>query len=235
MTPDFDRYEYGISMNDVIHIANNSSSQNKIIILDCCFSGATANSKYNTNISEIGKGITSLTACRDTENSMEVGGHGVFSQLLIEALKGGAANLQGHITPGTIYAYIDQALGAWDEQRPIFKTNISQFVSIRNVCPRILRSELQFLVDCFPSEDSEFKLNPSFEFTNSPNYTVELKKPYADDNNVKIFKHLQRLESVDLIEPIGEEHMYFAAMNSKSCRLTPLGKYYWLLIKNNRI
>ena len=48
-------------------------------------------------------------------------------------------------------------------------------------------------------------------------------------------KSLQKLESVDLVEPVDEEHMYFAAMNSKSCRLTPLGKYYWKLLKDDRI
>ncbi|MCC3403956.1 caspase family protein, partial [Eubacterium callanderi] len=41
-------------------------------------------------------------------------------------------------------------------------------------------------------------------------------------------------ESVGLIEPVDEEHMYFAAMNSKSCRLTPLGLHYWKLSKDKR-
>jgi hypothetical protein len=34
---------------------------------------------------------------------------------------------------------------------------------------------------------------------------------------------------------VGEEHMYFAAMHSKSCRLTPLGKYYLHLAQKDRI
>ena len=29
--------------------------------------------------------------------------------------------------------------------------------------------------------------------------------------------------------------MYFAAMNNKGCKLTPLGKHYWRLVKNNNI
>jgi hypothetical protein len=37
------------------------------------------------------------------------------------------------------------------------------------------------------------------------------------------------------VEPIKEEHMYFAAMNSTGCRLTPLGKHYWSLVKAERI
>lgn len=235
VTPDYVQDDWGVSMNDIIYYANQSNSKNKIIILDCCHSGAIGNLVINDSISEIGNGVTILTASRNTESAMEINGHGVFTQLLIEALKGGAANLQGNITPGSIYAYIDQALGAWDTQRPLFKTNISKFVSIRNVNPRILHNELKILLECFSNENEEFLLDPSFEFTNTLENTIEPIKPYAKVDNVKKFKLLQRLESVDLVEPVGEEHMYFAAMKSKSCRLTPLGKYYWKLLKDERI
>jgi len=47
-------------------------------------------------------------------------------------------------------------------------------------------------------------------------------------------KLLQKFERVGLVEPVDEEHMYFAAMHSKACRLTPLGLYYKSLSKDNR-
>lgn len=53
--------------------------------------------------------------------------------LLVEALYGGAMNLLGEVSPGSIYSYIDRSLGAWDEQRPLFKANISSFVSLRKM------------------------------------------------------------------------------------------------------
>lgn len=235
VTPDYDQDDWGVSMNDIINYANQSKSKNKIIILDCCHSGAIGSMVINDNITEIGNGVTILTASNNTESAMEINGHGVFTQLLIEALNGGAANLQGNITPGSIYAYIDQALGAWDSQRPLFKTNISNFVSIRNVEPRVLPSELKILLECFSNENEVFPLDPSFEFTNTLENKIEPIEPYAKIENVKRFKLLQRLESVDLVEPVDEQHMYFAAMKSKTCRLTPLGKYYWKLLKDEKI
>ncbi|MGF1573365.1 MAG: caspase family protein, partial [Sumerlaeia bacterium] len=45
----------------------------------------------------------------------------------------------------------------------------------------------------------------------------------AKEKNVAIFKDLQKMEGVGLVVPVSEEHMYYAAMNSKSCRLTALG------------
>jgi hypothetical protein len=38
-----------------------------------------------------------------------------------------------------------------------------------------------------------------------------------------------------LLIPVGENHMFYAAINSKSCQLTPLGRFYWKLVKENRL
>ena len=42
----------------------------------------------------------------------------------------------GDITPGSVYAHIDQSLGPW-AQRPVFKTNVKTFVSLRKTEPPI--------------------------------------------------------------------------------------------------
>lgn len=235
VTPDYTENDWGIKMNDIVNLANKSKCKNKIVILDCCFSGSISNIDINDNVSAIGNGVTILTASRSNETSMETNENGVFTQLLKMALNGEAANIQGEITPGSIYAYIDQSLGVWSTQRPLFKTNISSFICLRKANPRINYMELKTLLNCFKDEDAEFKLNPSYEYTNSLETDIVPIEPYAKPDNVKIFKVLQRLESVDLVEPVDEEHMYFAAMNSKSCRLTPLGKYYWRLLKDKKI
>lgn len=224
VTLDYSRYDEGIPMNDIITLANNSPAQEKIIILDCCHSGAIGNSQTNANVANIGQGVTILTASRDSESAIEVNGHGVFTNLLIGALQGGAADLRGHITPGSIYTFIDQALGAWD-QRPIFKTNVSKFISLGRVSPPIPLETLREITSLFEEPESEIMLDPSFEDTESCKI----------DDNVKIFKKLQKYQSVGLVVPVDEEFMYFAAMNNKSCRLTALGSHYWQLVSNGRV
>lgn len=148
-------------------------------------------------------------------------------------MRGSAADITGKITPAGIYAFIDQSLGAW-QQRPIFKTNISQFISIRDIEPRVPKLILRKLGKYFESPSDTFDLNPSFEFTNDPKIEHNVIEPYAEVDNVSVFKELQLLESVGLIEPVDEEHMYFAAMNSKSCKLTALGLHYWILSRDSR-
>jgi len=67
-------------------------------------------------------------------------------------------------------------------------------------------------------------LDSSYEYTNAPGHEVKLIEPYADEKNVEVFKRLQKLESVGIIEPFNAKHMYFAAMNATGCKLTELGK-----------
>ncbi|HDR6299961.1 TPA: caspase family protein [Bacillus cereus] len=213
----------GFSLNELLNIANKSKSRNKIIIIDSCHSGITGDNISDGN-ALLSEGLTILTASSAQQYASEKDGCGVFTSLLVDALNGGAANLLGEITPGSLYAHIDQSLGPW-EQRPIFKTNVRNFISIRKTNPPISLTKLRLLPELFENVGSEFALNPSFE--------PESKNPNPE--NVEKFKTLQAYNRVNLVLPVGEDHMYHAAINSKSCKLTPLGIHYWNLVKNGRI
>jgi hypothetical protein len=234
VTPDHKRYDEGIDMNYILNLANNSEMRNKVIILDCCKSGSFAIPATNGSVTHIKTGISILTSSREDEPSKEVNGHGVFTNLLIEGLKGGAADVRGHISPGGLYAYIDQALGA-HEQRPVFKTNVTEFVELRSIIPQVSLSTLRKLTEYFHNPSDCFQLDPSFEDTNSNDVEHKVIEPYANTENVLIFKDLQKLEGVGLIIPVGEEHMYYAAIHSKTCKLTSLGHHYWRLVNEGRI
>lgn len=235
VTPDYSAGDYGVSFQDVLTIANNSKCKDKIIILDCCYSGALGTiGALKQNTAFIGEGVTILTASYSTETAVEIDGHGLFTSLLLEALRGGAADVTGHISLGGIYAYIDKALGPW-EQRPVFKTNITRFTSLRDVVPQVDIAIIRKICKYFRTEESVFALDPSFESTNTPTDNHELLIPYANEKNTKIFGELQKLESVGLVVPVDEEHMYFAAMKSKGCELTSIGKQYWRLVNKGAI
>lgn len=234
VTPDHQNFDEGISMDEILTLANRSNIKDRIIILDCCHSGAMGSLSLEGGSSHLKEGISILTASRDNEASLEINGHGVFTNLLIDALKGGAADLRGHISPGGLYAYIDQALGPW-EQRPVFKTNVTRFTTLRTIDPQVPINTLRKILNYFPSPAEEYNLDPSFEDTNSTSIEHNIVEPYADPNNVAIFKDLQKFQSIGLIVPVEAEHMYYAAMESKSCKLTPLGYHYWRLIKDKRI
>lgn len=234
VTPDYCGRDLGVSMDEVLRFANKSRCKNKIIILDCCFSGRLGEITVTSgNESILGEGVTIMTSSSRDEVSVEGNGQGLFTSLLLQSLRGSAADITGRITPAGIYTFIDQSLGAW-QQRPVFKTNISHFVSIRDIEPRVSKNLLRKLSKYFSCPSDEFKLDPSFEFSNDPSFQHEVVVPYAKKENVAVFKELQKLESVGLVEPVDEEHMYFAAMKRKSCKLTALGLHYWSLARDAR-
>lgn len=218
----------GISLQELVTIANESRAQNRIIILDSCHSGAAGDraGARTGNVAEISEGVTILTASTKDQYAMEVGGSGVFTSLLVDALSGAAGNLVGAVTPGSVYAHIDQSLGPW-KQRPVFKTNVTSFVALREVEAPIDLSDLHALPRLFPSLDFQIPLDPTYEPDRSMDPNRELPSP--DPQHTQDFAQLQRLVKVNLVRPVGETHMFYAAINSKACELTVLGQHYWKL------
>jgi len=213
----------GLSLNELLIIINKSKAKNKIVILDTCHSGQMGDFGADNNTAHIAEGVTILTASSKSQYATDEGDGGTFTKLLVDALSGAAANLLGDISPGSVYAHVDQSLGAWD-QRPIFKTNVKNFVSLRKILPPVTLSELKKLTDLF-DESFEHKLDSSYE----------PEGPNPDLTNVEKFAVLQKYNRVNLVIPVDAPHMYHAAMESKSCKLTVLGEYYWSLVKKNRI
>lgn len=214
----------GLPLNDLLQIANDSPAKNKIIILDSCFSGIAGNTTPSDNRAILKEGMTILTASSKNQYAAEERSSGVFTTLLVDALSGSASNLVGDITPGSIYAHIDQSLGPW-QQRPIFKTNVTTFTTLRKAQPPISLEDLKKLTILFTEKGKEFQLDPSFE----------PRSDLPNDENTKKFAILQKYNRINLVEPVGAIHMYDAAMESKSCKLTVLGEHYWNLVKNDRI
>lgn len=231
LTSDSKRGDEGVSLSEILDLANNSPARNKVIILDSCHSGIAGTPPTGAQLATLSEGITVLTASTKDQYATEENGRGVFTTLLVDALNGSAANLIGDITPGSVYAHIDQSLGEWD-QRPVFKTNVKQFVSLRNVLPFISISDLQRLTELFPS--------PGFEFSLDPTYEPEIKgrdkgMPPPDKENTQKFAILQKYNRLNLLIPVDAPHMWNAAMESKACKLTVLGEHYRRLVEKERI
>lgn len=226
----------GLALGEVMTLANNSSAKNKVIILDSCHSGAAGSHALIPKVAELAEGLTILTASTSSQAAFEKlgGGAGVFTSLLVDALHGAAANLVGDITPGSIYAHIDQSLGPW-AQRPVFKTNVKTFVSLRKADPPIELADLQSLPRLFPSRDFEFQLDPTYEPQRSSDELNDPTIPDPDPARTADFRVLQNCVRVNLVRPLGAPHMWHAAMESKSCELTVLGQHYWNLVEQGLI
>jgi hypothetical protein len=231
LASDSRRGDEGIPLSEVLTLANTSPARNKVVVLDSCHSGIAGTSPTGGDLAALAEGLTVLTASTADQYATEENGRGLFTTLLADALQGGAANLTGDITPGSVYAHVDQSLGMW-EQRPVFKTNVRQFVSLRRVPPPIDSGDLRRITEFFPKPGAEFQLDPTYE--------PEMKgrdpgTPAPIPENTRSFAILQRYNRLNLLVPVGAPHMWHAAMQSKSCRLTVLGEHYRRLVEKNRI
>jgi Caspase domain len=220
---DSERGDDGVALSEIMTLASKSSAQNKIIVLDSCYSGAAGNRPTDGKVAEITEGMTILTASTAHQTAKEIRGEGgVFTSLFVDALGGAAANLLGEITPGSVYAHIDKSLGTWG-QRPVFKTNIKRFVSLRKATPPIALSDLQGLTKYFPTPGYKLKLDPSYEPERTPS---DAGLPPPDPIKNAIFAVLQKYAKVNLVRPVDAPHMWHAAIQSKACELTVLGEHY---------
>jgi hypothetical protein len=214
----------GIAFSQVLAKVAGSSVREVVLILDCCFSGAAGGvPQLATTAATLREGVSILTASRGDQVAVEWA-HGVFSTFLGGALEGGAADVVGKVTIAGLYSYLDECFGPWD-QRPAFKSNVDRLNELRRCAPAVPLGELREICEHFPAPDHLFALDPSYEPDAEP----------RDPVHERAFATLQKYRAAKLLVPVGAEHMYFAALESKACRLTPLGRHYWQLANDGRL
>ena len=229
VTQDAKDRDLGISMDELLALANKAAERETVIILDSCMSGAMGNPQliqgdgpYQKSL--LSSNVSILAASRENEASIESGEHGLFTALLIDALDGLAANILGNITLPTIYAHIEGALGPWD-QRPIYKTYTTKVSIIRKAQPPIDPAALRRVTDLFTEPDALYQLSPDYEYDK-----------VAETEKQQIGKLFKRYRDIGLVCAAQQgDDFYWAAMESRSLKLTQLGRYYWRLIKDRRI
>ncbi|MFF3253934.1 caspase domain-containing protein [Actinacidiphila glaucinigra] len=216
----------GVRFSEVLERISRSDVKETVVVLDCCFSGGAATiGLLGANISILPKGTTVLTASRGDQVSVETAaGRGQFSTYFEGALAGGAADVLGNVNVSGLFAYLSESFGAW-EQRPTLKANIDRLHGIRSCAPRVPLPVLRKITQWFPTPDHKLPLDPSYEPTADP----------VHPEHEEVFAGLQKYRACRLVEPVGQEHLYYAAMKSTGCALTPLGQHYWRLVRAGRV
>lgn len=216
----------GVTLSAILGKVQHSSIREVIVVLDCCFSGGAGGvPQLDAGVAALREGVSLLSASRSDQTAAETAtGRGLFSVYLCAGLDAGAADVLGKVTLAGLYAYLSESFGPW-HQRPTFKANLERMHELRLCLPAVPINELRRLPEFFPDSNQEFPLDPSFE----PHEGL------AHSEHEAVFAILQRCRAAKLIEPVGADHMYFAAVHSKACRLTPLGKHYWRVAKQDRL
>jgi uncharacterized caspase-like protein len=175
--------------------------------------------------------MTVIAASRATEGAIEAGGQGLFTGALLDALEGGAADHMGFVTAPALYAYVSRRFTAWD-QRPVYKTNATEVLTVRECEPLIERLQLRQLPAHFPKADHKYRLDPEYEPEDEHG---NVKEP-VNKEKVAIAQLFKSYRDAGLLKPSDPKlQLYWAARRSDTVELTARGREYWWLLVNDKI
>jgi hypothetical protein len=175
--------------------------------------------------------MTVIAASRATEGAIEAGGHGIFTGALLDALEGGAADHMGFVTAPALYAYVSRRFTAWD-QRPVYKTNATEVLTVRECEPLIARLQLRQLTTFFPKADHKYRLDPEYEPEDEHG---NVKEP-VNKEKVAVAQLFKSYRDAGLLRPSDSKlQLYWVARRSETVELTPRGQEYWWLVVNDKI
>lgn len=228
--------DWGIPMDEVVGIATHSNARDILLILDCCHSGQIANPallQHNGGdpLALLREDMTVIAASRQPQVAVEAGGHGLFTQAILDALDGGAADHLGWVTAPSIYGYAERRFGAFD-QRPVYKSHTTRFTVVRQCAPLIERLKLTHLVKLFPAPDYKYPLERGHEPEDEHGNITGPK----DDGKIAIAKLFKEYRDAALVRAtVPGEDFYWIARRGHTVELTARGREYWRLVRDGRI
>lgn len=236
-TSDSTKDDWGIPMQEVVDLAIQSPARHILLVLDCCHSGDIANpitmnrDGGRSPLATLRENMTVIAASRATEGAIEAGGHGLFTAALLDALQGGAGDHMGFVTAPALYAYVSRRFSGWD-QRPVYKTNATDVLTVRECEPLIQRLQLRQLPRLFPVADHKYRLDPEYEPEDEHG---NVKEP-VNKEKVGIAQLFKSYRDAGLLKPSDPKlQLYWAARRSETVELTPRGREYWWLLVNDKI
>jgi hypothetical protein len=236
-TSDAVKDDWGIPMQEIVDLAMKSPARQILLILDCCHSGDIANPATinretgKSPLATLREDMTVIAASRSLEVAIEAGGHGLFTGALLDALEGGAADHMGFVTAPSLYGYVSRRFTAWD-QRPVYKTNATDVLTVRECAPLIARLQLRQIATYFPAADYRYRLDPEYEPEDEHG---NVKEPVNKDK-VAIAQLFKAYRDAGLLKPSDPGlQLYWVARRSDTVELTPRGREYWWLVVNDKI
>ncbi|TQS45210.1 caspase family protein [Cryptosporangium phraense] len=239
MTQDGTHNSPGVSMNDLITLANGSAARSATIILDCCYSGDVGNvaalqplsiaEQFRHGVAVLRENVVVMTASRPTEPVGEARGHGVFTRVLLAGLEGGATDHLGRITGLGLYEFVSAAFDAW-AQRPLLKAHLTEPTVLREGRPWLDVELLRELPQHFPKAKARVRLSPDHEGEGRP-----FPPGLTGTAEQQQFDYFGRLRNANLLTTDEGRALYWVALEGGEVYLTPIGQYFWDLARRDAL
>jgi hypothetical protein len=224
-------------MQEITDLALSSEAAHILLILDCCHSGAFGNlaalnaGKERDPLAVLRENMTVIAASRDKEPAVESGKHGLLTSALLDALQGGGADHMGFVTAPALYTHARRRFSAKD-QRPVYETNATEVLVVRECEPLIPRLQLADLPNYFPTIDHKYRLDPEYEPEDEHG---NVKEP-VNKEKVAIAQLFKVYRDAGLLKcSVPGRQLYWAARRRETVELTARRHEYWWLIRNDKL
>ena len=157
-----------VSMHEVLTLIQRAAVRQAVVILDCCYSGSFARdpvftpraSRFEAGPSLLPENFTLLAASQGGQPAYPGKPYSAFTGLIVEGLRGGAADHNGHITATSLFGYAAPAFSPLG-QRPLLKANLGVNHPVRTVSIPVHLELLRALSVHFPPGTDEVTLAPT--------------------------------------------------------------------------
>lgn len=224
---DFTKENIGIRMSWLVQQINVSKIPEITVILDCCHAGSLGvqNPAKRKN-SELRENVTILAATEEDDVASERAEHGVFTEIVLNALAGAAADPFGNVTAASIYNLADSRLSPW-QQRPVFKSYVTRTSPIRKCYSQQDLISFRALTEYrfFLEKDREIQLSPGI-------LSID---PTQQTRKAEFISLLHRFYRAGFIECSDGMSPFEAAMKNKTCKLSKAGESYREMLQSNQV
>lgn len=206
----------GVGLSQVLGSVRESPVREVIVVLDCCFSGAAGGvPQLGADLTVLRDGVTILAASRGDQTSAEASGRASSRPICAGPSKvAPPTSWAGSPLPVCTHTSTSRSvLGTSAQCSAPAWTGFTNFAAVH---PPLRSSTSNGSRSC----SRRLTTRCSSTFRTSPE--AEPSHPEHEET----FGVLQACRAAKLVEPVDADHMYFAAMQSKACRLTPLGRHY---------
>jgi len=245
----------GLWASDMMAAIKSKHPTSATVILDCCHAGQAARGWGNSD-----PGIVLLAGAEADQDAISDPDPELpnFSRFLLEGLEAGAGDVQGRVTPMSLYTYVAGIMNAQkDGHVPVFKGEVQNQVTLRKVRATLSRIDLERLARTvvidgekvepgFEGPDEKVAAEPAWETTDSTYHPPLSRSPDLDAAHMtaeqKLMEYYNRLIRAGLATTTDNKYLFWTVMASiddpgkhHGVQLTPLGRYYWELSYRQQI
>jgi hypothetical protein len=211
-----------VAMDEILTLLNNAKFLQATVVVDTCFAGSLGQLAGLAGRTFLKKNVAIIGASRDDQAAMASSALSPFTEVLVDGLRGGAADLRGHVTAAGLYDYTAQSFSA-TQQSPVFRASIDLGEPLREVALPVRANVMRLIPTIFSSDDDNYRLKKT---------DAETGRRSARRDR---FKALRELQAGGLVACGEGEDLAGAAESAGEVRLTPRGRQASRLVRQNLI